>query len=186
MAHKFDPQTHRCACGRYERGYKPKVEPVRPRGECQICEECFALVGGRLGHHGYQRPGVGFIIGDCMGVAHAPFPATDALEAYKAVCERVAAEADKRIAELQAATEVTYRYTVRVGREKTPKSVTLRKGEYAGWNAECGQPFPTFDAERRRQEWEQQDRRDQANREADRAGSRIAKAKAITAQAAGV
>ena len=83
--HWFDPATHRCKCGRWERGYKPKVEPTRPRAECPICEGTFALDGnGHLGHHGYKRPGWGFIIGDCMAVGYKPWPDTIALKKYLA------------------------------------------------------------------------------------------------------
>jgi hypothetical protein len=51
--------------------------------ECQICEnrQCMTK-DGRMVHHGYQRPGDGYIHGDCMGVGYLPFPAYDALEAY--------------------------------------------------------------------------------------------------------
>lgn len=89
MLHRFDATTHRCACGRWERGFKPKAEKVnaRDRGECQICEGKFSMLGGKLGHHGYKRPGCGYIVGDCMGVAHAPYPATDALVKYRKVLE---------------------------------------------------------------------------------------------------
>src|SRR5262245_9719803 len=80
LAHRFDPVTHRCVCGRWDRGYAPKKELVRPRAECQICERLQALdSNGLLGHHGYKRPGWGFIQGGCGGVGHPPYPATDAL-----------------------------------------------------------------------------------------------------------
>jgi hypothetical protein len=51
--------------------------------ECQICEgrQCMNQAG-RMVHHGYQRPGHGYIVGDCFGVSRLPFPAYDALEAY--------------------------------------------------------------------------------------------------------
>jgi len=87
MFHKFDATTHQCVCGKWDRGYKPKTEPTRARGECQICEAKFSMTGGRLGHHGYKRPGCGYIVGDCMGVGHEPYPATDALVKYRAALE---------------------------------------------------------------------------------------------------
>ena len=60
----------------------PKVVVRRPRSECQLCTKEQALTGnGRLGNHGYSRPGWGFIVGNCPGVGYKPFPATDALEA---------------------------------------------------------------------------------------------------------
>lgn len=59
-----------------------KASKAAEKRECQVCERHQATKGGRLVHHGYQRPGVGFIVGDCMGVGHLPFPETNALEAY--------------------------------------------------------------------------------------------------------
>ncbi len=73
MSHSFDKTTHQCKCGRWERGYAPKKE-------CQCCEGRFATRHNQLGHHGYKRPGIGYILGDCMGVGYAPYPAYDALE----------------------------------------------------------------------------------------------------------
>lgn len=64
---------------------KAKREAARThdRDECQICCGTQAIdARGDLMHHGYARPGVGFIIGDCYGVGHKPFPAYDALELW--------------------------------------------------------------------------------------------------------
>ena len=66
---------------------------TKPRAECQVCEKVWALIsGGQLGHHGYQRPGYGYILGDCAGEGHLPFPATSALESYltKTILPRLA------------------------------------------------------------------------------------------------
>lgn len=56
--------------------------------ECQVCARVQATKGGVLVHHGYKRPGVGEIVGDCYGVGHAPFPAHDALDAAFAMTVR--------------------------------------------------------------------------------------------------
>lgn len=57
--------------------------------ECQICEgrQCVRWSNAThtekvMVHHGYQRPGIGFIVGDCFGVDRKPYPATDALAEY--------------------------------------------------------------------------------------------------------
>jgi hypothetical protein len=42
-------------------------------GTCQGCFATHSLIGGVLVHHGYRRPGVGYIIGDCAGVGHQPY-----------------------------------------------------------------------------------------------------------------
>jgi hypothetical protein len=52
-------------------------------GRCGVCEGDYKLLSGRLVHHGYRRPGHGYIVGDCFGVARLPYPATDALIEYR-------------------------------------------------------------------------------------------------------
>jgi hypothetical protein len=42
-------------------------------GTCQACFGSFALKGGRMVHHGYKRPGVGYLLGSCKGVGHEPY-----------------------------------------------------------------------------------------------------------------
>ena len=42
-------------------------------GWCPICENDVKVRGGVLVHHGYRRPGVGYIIGDCYGVHKLPY-----------------------------------------------------------------------------------------------------------------
>lgn len=42
-------------------------------GHCQICEQEQKLHEGRMVHHGYTRPGHGFIEGDCSGVKEVPY-----------------------------------------------------------------------------------------------------------------
>lgn len=53
------------------------------RDECQVCEGHYALRGGLLVHHGFKRPGIGVIVGDCRGVKRKPFPTWDALAEYR-------------------------------------------------------------------------------------------------------
>jgi hypothetical protein len=125
LAHAFDKTTHRCRCGRWERGFKPKTEPVRDRAECQICERVQALdSAGRMGHHGYRRPGWGFIEGDCPGVGHAPYPATDALEAYRDVVTAHLAAVRKCLRALKTARTLT----VKVGYRRAEQEVIVLRG----------------------------------------------------------
>lgn len=42
-------------------------------GWCPICEHDVKVRGGALVHHGYRRPGVGYIIGDCYGAQKLPY-----------------------------------------------------------------------------------------------------------------
>ena len=42
-------------------------------GWCPVCERDIKVRDNRLVHHGYQRPGVGYIVGDCFGVGYEPY-----------------------------------------------------------------------------------------------------------------
>lgn len=143
--HKFSPETHRCECGQWARGYAPKKEAVRPRAECQVCERVQAIDGrGGMTNHGYTRPGCGFIVGNCYGCGFAPFPATDALENYRAALVRIIDAKEARLAELPTLQEIEYRYTVGRGTNKQEKTRTLKTGDVYGYDAEERTSFPGF------------------------------------------
>jgi hypothetical protein len=147
MSHVFDKQTHRCKCGRWQAGFAPKKEEVRPRAECQICECVQALDGkGGLTNHGYRRPGWGFIVGSCYGCGHAPFPATGALEGYREALVRVIDNKRERLTALPTLQEIEYTYTFRVRsqKEKQKKTVTLRSGSKSSYNFEENVTVPAF------------------------------------------
>jgi len=81
MFHQFDKATHRCNCGRWQAGFKPKATDTC---ECQVCANQQKVdARGKLVLHGYLRPGHGWIIGKCFGVAALPFPETDRLEYWE-------------------------------------------------------------------------------------------------------
>jgi len=145
--HKFDPTTHRCECGQWERGYKPAKEPVRPRAECQICERKQALTsGGTLGHHGYTRPGCGWIRGDCMGVNYEPYPKTDALELYKKAVESHVARCTAKLAEVPSLDHIMYRWTIEYGSKKGDYEVKVMRGdEYRSNYEQTGYSVPSFE-----------------------------------------
>lgn len=46
---------------------------TRYLGNCQLCEGDFKVHDGQMVHHGYKRPGVGYIFGDCPGVSAVPY-----------------------------------------------------------------------------------------------------------------
>ena len=130
MSHRFDTVTHRCKCGRWQAGFKPKTEPVKPRDECQICERQQALdANGRLVHHGYKRPGWGCIIGDCMGVGHLPYPATDALVRYLAVVKNYIAKCEADLVALPDVTELPFHWKEWVDRKQVDRATMIVKGE---------------------------------------------------------
>ena len=146
MMHFFDKETHRCKCGRWERGFKPKTEPVRPRAECQICEREQATdLSGNLGHHGYTRPGCGYIQGDCLGVGHKPYPETDALVIYLEIVRAHIAKCKNKLEELPFLTEVSYVYYVRVAGKRENRTQVVRKGDTSRWDVALRQSFPGFD-----------------------------------------
>lgn len=57
----------------YDNGFLPP-KPSTSGWTCTACFEAHALnrVGATIVHHGYRRPGVGYIIGDCAGVGVVP------------------------------------------------------------------------------------------------------------------
>ena len=176
-AHAFDAATHRCPCGQWERGYKPKKEFVRPRAECQICEGAPATeTGGCLGHHGYRRPGCGFIQGDCMGVGYQPYPKTDALEIYLRLLDAHIERTNARLAVLPTLTEYKYHYTKGRGDKKEECSVVIRVGDRYHYDAVQQVTLPAFDDLIQRETRQQQTELRQATEERTRVVNRIAKA----------
>lgn len=77
-------------------------------GNCQICEGDQKLHDGRMVHHGYSRPGDGFIHGDCPGVSAPPYETScDLLKTVKALAEQDLVAREGRLAKLKAG-EVTH------------------------------------------------------------------------------
>lgn len=171
---KFDPETHRCSCGRWQRGFKPKCDPVKPRAECQICEAEWALNGGLIGHHGYKRPGYGFIEGDCFGVAHAPYPATDALVKYLVALRTRLSSLDGCLAELPTLQTLPYEYSVYDrGRKVGVDRITVARGSRAAFAPVHVPSFADLEASRHS---ELTVARDMVTREITRVETRIATA----------
>ena len=145
MTHKFDKATHRCVCGRWDRGYKPKVEPVRPRDECQICARQQALDGsGCMVHHGYRRPGWGCIQGDCYGVGYRPYPATDALAGYLVAVRNHIEACVTKLAAIPALASIEHVFTTGIGRARTEHTITIQRGEEERYDAASRHSFPSF------------------------------------------
>lgn len=146
MVHVFDKVTHRCRCGRWQNGYKPKKEPVKPRAECQICERKQALDNhGSLGHHGYKRPGWGCIEGDCMGVGHGPYPATDALELYLAAVRGHIKRCEDNLTELPNLESIEYSTDTFVGHKRVQRTYTVKRGGESFYDPEVRTVVPSFD-----------------------------------------
>jgi hypothetical protein len=68
-------------------------------------------------HHGYQRPGHGYIVGDCFGVGHQPYEkSNEANIAYKPVLDGYLGQFKDRLDRLKSG-KVTQIHT---GIKKTP------------------------------------------------------------------
>jgi len=103
----------------------PRVVVRRPRSECQLCTKEQALTGnGRLGNHGYSRPGWGFIVGNCPGVGYKPFPETDALEAIIPRLNEHLTWCESQVIEPKS-------YSVSAGYKEKPRTVV----DFAGYEA---------------------------------------------------
>lgn len=101
-------------------------------GECQICQRRHILDSrGNLVLHGYQRPGHGYIVGDCFGVGHPPWEvSSDALATW---IEQLKARSAQ---DAQSAVRVAKLTTIDVNRgsERNPRMVTLTKGSPGGYD----------------------------------------------------
>lgn len=94
-------------------------------GTCPVCSRDTKVRDGKLVHHGYNRPGYGYIEGDCFGVHYEPHEASPkCAEEYRAY---LASVLGARLGELQAAPEKTELYVERTFPEKT--LVKISKGE---------------------------------------------------------
>lgn len=150
LFHVFDKNTHRCRCGRWERGFKPKTEPASPRDECQICEREQALLqDGTLVHHGYKRPGIGFIEGDCYGVKCRPFPQTDALERYLFALNNHIDSLNAELKKLPSITSLVYEVSVGRGQKRKDVQYIVKRGDEHSYHQRPEQTYqicvPSFD-----------------------------------------
>lgn len=71
-------------------------------GWCPICGRDIKVRDNHLVHHGYQRPGIGHILGDCPGVGYPPYEiSTRACDAYRHRLIEAIRNANEYIARLQ-------------------------------------------------------------------------------------
>lgn len=83
-------------------------------GNCQLCEADQKLHQGRMVHHGYQRPGDGYIVGDCPGVHQEPYEVScEAIKSYKVSLEQKLVSTEKSLARHQN-NEITAMTVTRV------------------------------------------------------------------------
>lgn len=141
--HRFDPATHRCTgCGRWQAGYAPKKVTKNPKAECQVCErqQCVDSRGVMV-HHGYTRPGDGWIHGDCFGVGHKPYTATSALILWHDAVADLIGRTEDRLDNLPLAETLVYEYTEYLGNGvKRPATLLLKKGDRADYTPHRSHP----------------------------------------------
>lgn len=84
---------------------------TRYLGTCAACGGEFKVRGGRLVHHGYKRPGVGYIVGDCLGVNYPPHELSPELAqvVLEVATEKVEA-VESKLAELPSRTSLPKRF----------------------------------------------------------------------------
>ena len=97
----------------YETEQKKKREAARiasAKGEIGHCPICGKLQkikkagnGYKMVHHGYQRPGHGYIVGDCFGVGHSPYElSNEGNVAYKPALERYLKQQESQLEQLES------------------------------------------------------------------------------------
>ena len=96
-------------------------------GECQICQRRHILDSrGNLVLHGYQRPGHGYIVGDCFGVGHPPWEvSSDALATWIELLKKRSEKAEEDAVKASKLTTIT----INRGSDLNPRMVTLTKGD---------------------------------------------------------
>ena len=74
---------------------------TRHIGHCAACDGRFKVRDGKLVHHGYKRPGYGYIVGDCLGALSEPHELSPAVA--KLALAQVRAWRARLLAQAQAA-----------------------------------------------------------------------------------
>lgn len=83
------------------------AKTTRYLGFCPCCEGTFKVRDGSLVHHGYRRPGCGYIFGDCYGALKTPHETSpETAKGYLAVVTDMLAETKVKLAELPTLTEL--------------------------------------------------------------------------------
>ena len=94
-------------------------------GTCQCCfnPQKVSKGGGKLmSLHGYERPGVGYIIGDCMGQGHQPFEVScEMTKLMRKHVEGMKANAQDFLAKLNANEVETLRAHIRTNLKENDK-----------------------------------------------------------------
>lgn len=185
MGHMYSRETNRCVrCQAWRPGFAPKKQYTKPRAECQVCEREQACESdGTLGHHGYRRPGWGFITDDCRGQGYKPFPAYDALVMWLKELDAAERRLLKSKADIESGKVESFVYTYKWGSRYSTKQtehVTVAKGAAGYYRKDHYRNIPSFDEMKRTALVQIESSLHQLPAERTRVEARIRKAKAMT------
>jgi hypothetical protein len=110
---------------------RPRV-PVGSQviGTCAICNNSQVVRKGGMVVHGYQRPGHGYIIGECFGVGYAPYEiSADACVAYVPVLEAHKTKFETNLKNLVDGKIKEFRETKHNWRTRQDEIIVVKKGE---------------------------------------------------------
>lgn len=130
---------------------------VRTRENTGTCPVCFRNIkmtdAQKMVHHGYERPGHGYIVGDCFGVGYKPYElSSEGTEAFlRIVLRPMLANQKKHLRALKSGQITEFKYQTQdrtkprePGTYKFPTMfVTVKKGD-EGKNTEPG-IHPSFE-----------------------------------------
>jgi len=103
---------------------------TRYLGYCPCCNATFKVRDEKLVHHGYKRPGYGFIVGDCMGALETPHELSPELATrYRDALTNALTGKEDRLASLMKATEITDPHGQYDPKTRKYEPTQLRKGE---------------------------------------------------------
>lgn len=113
-------------------------------GTCPVCETRFKVRSGLLVHHGYKRPGDGYIVGDCFAVGMLPHEVSSATaSAYRTSTTAHLEMLEASKVQIAEATELTYTHKPLALKGNSTVSVNVQKGDLTRY--EVGNVVPSFD-----------------------------------------
>lgn len=103
------------------------AKTARYIGTCPVCLSQVKIRKGKLVHHGYQRPGYGYIVGDCFGVGFPPNETSpECAQEWLAVVNEELVSVEDQLARLPDLTEIVVEHTAwRQGRRRPTGDKTV-------------------------------------------------------------
>lgn len=126
---------------------RSEENPTGPSGTCQVCFKRQKTRDGLMVLHGYQRPGHGYIVGECWGVSYPPFEiSAERTQAFLDELQRIKRQKEEHLHKLQANEYETLLYVPYWGGYGTKKpSVQIAKGAKEDFR----EHIPSFEEHRR-------------------------------------